>query len=90
MKSYTPAWKNLDMSKTLEELDRALDELAGTIQGQLADTRAEDHPDAFAGVADEILDATPLEHRDHVWSRLQCIQREAGLIPGDDEPCSEV
>ena len=77
------------MAKTLKELDLALDELAGTIQGQLADTRPEDHGDAFAGVADGILEATPAEHDDHVWSRLQCIQRDAGLIPGDDEPCSE-
>jgi len=77
------------MGKTLAELDMALDELAGSLPGQLADVRPDDHSDAFAGLADGILEATPPEHHDHVWGRLQCIQRDAGLIPGDDEPCSE-
>ncbi|WP_334180295.1 hypothetical protein [Pseudoxanthomonas sp.] len=77
------------MTKTLAELDIALDELAGTLPGQLSDLRPEDHADAIASVANGLLAATPPEHYDHVWSRLQCIQREAGLIPGDDEPCSE-
>lgn len=77
------------MVKTLAELDLALDELAGSIQGQLMDLRPENYSDAFAGMADAIMDGTPPEHHDHVWSRLQCIQRDAGLIPGDDEPCSE-
>ena len=75
--------------KTLKELDQELDQLAGSLQAHLADVDEHHQSDAFAGVADGILEATPPEHHDHVWSRLHCIQREAGLIPGDDEPCSD-
>lgn len=77
------------MPKTLIQLDSALDELAGSLSGQLADVRPEDHADTVATVSRELLAATPAEHYDHVWSRLQCIQRDAGLIPGDEEPCSQ-
>ncbi len=45
-----------------------------------------DQMEAFAGVADQILEDAG-EHREHIWSELQCILRDAGLIPGDDEPC---
>lgn len=75
--------------KSLKELDQELDQLAGSLKDHLSDVDEQHHSDAFAGVADVILESTPPEHHDHVWSRLQCIQREAGLIPGDDEPCSE-
>lgn len=71
------------------ELDLDLDHLAESLPGHVAEVREEDRSDAFAGLADGILEATPPEHHDHVWGRLQCIQRDAGLIPGDDEPCSE-
>lgn len=75
--------------KSLQELDQELDQLAESLKAHLADVDEQHHADAFAGVADGILEATPPEHHDYVWSRLQCIQRDAGLIPGDDEPCSE-
>jgi hypothetical protein len=45
--------------------------------------------EAFAGNADEIMEAAAPEDRTHVWNRLQCILRDAGLIPGDDEPCAD-
>ncbi|HEY4529397.1 MAG TPA: hypothetical protein VIG97_03560 [Luteimonas sp.] len=45
-----------------------------------------DQMEAFAGVADQILEDAG-EHRELIWSELQCILRDAGLIPGDDEPC---
>lgn len=45
-----------------------------------------DQMEAFAGVADQILEDAG-KHREHIWSELQCILRDAGLIPGDDEPC---
>ena len=47
-----------------------------------------DQMEAFAGIADEILEGAG-EHREHIWSELQCILRDAGLVPGDDEPCSD-
>lgn len=77
------------MKKSLQELDEALDELSQEMPQLLRDTTAECQMETFAGIADEIREATPPEHQEHVWSRLQCILREARLIPGDDEPCSE-
>ena len=41
----------------------------------------------FAAAAQAILESVPSEHKAMVWGRLQCIQRDAGLIPGDDESC---
>jgi hypothetical protein len=77
------------MTKTLPQLEHEMDELQRSLGNYLAGCDPLDHSDLFAGMADEILKASPPEHRDHVWSRLQCIQRDAGLIPGDDEPCSD-
>lgn len=78
------------MSKLSREmLDQKLDALAAAIPQLLADTRDECKMEAFAGMADEIREAAAPEDAAHVWGRLQCILREAGLIPGDDEACSE-
>ncbi|WP_313222280.1 hypothetical protein [Pseudoxanthomonas mexicana] len=77
------------MVKNLQELDDALNGLQQSIKTVLSRCDPEHHSDAFAGLADAIMDDTPPNHHDHVWSRLQCIQRDAGLIPGDDEPYSE-
>ncbi|CAN4279370.1 MULTISPECIES: hypothetical protein [Pseudoxanthomonas] len=77
------------MTKTLRELDTALDELAGSLPAQLADSRPDEHADALAPVMSALLADTPAAHYDHVWGRLQCIQRDAGLIFGDDELCRE-
>lgn len=56
----------------------------------LADTSEPCHADIFAGMADDILEAAHPIDRSHVWSRLQCIQRENGLIPGDEgDPCGD-
>jgi len=55
----------------------------------LAETDEHCHKDAFAGHADEIEARTAHEDHDHYWSRLQCILRHNGMVPGNDEPCSE-
>ncbi len=77
------------MNLTREALDQKLDALAAAMPQILADTTEEAHMDAFAGMADQITDAAGPEDADHVWSRLQCILRDNGLIPGDDEPCDK-
>lgn len=70
-------------------------ELAGRIEAlraQIPEILAadeKDQMDAFAGIADEILEDARDEDREQVWSQLQCILRDAGLIPGDEEPCAE-
>jgi hypothetical protein len=51
--------------------------------------RPEDLMEAFAGEADPIRDEAAAEDLPHVDSRLQCMLRDAGLVPGDDEPCSD-
>lgn len=74
---------------TREELDERLDELAGYVPQMMAETDEASHMDAFAGIADEIREQASEEDRAHVWTRLQCILRDSGLIPGDEEPCGE-
>lgn len=71
------------------ELDRELDELAGWVPTMLADTDEASQMDAFACHAEAIEDRVAEEDHDHLWSRLQCILRGNGLIPGDDEPCAD-
>lgn len=76
-------------TKTRPELDTELAELEAWMPTMQAETEDDWQLEAFAGRADEILDATAAADHEHVWSRLQCILRDAGLIPGDDEPCSD-
>lgn len=72
-----------------------LDELSGRLEAlraQMPEIMAldeKDQMDAFAGIADGILEDAADESRDRVWSQLQCLLRDAGLVPGDDEPCAE-
>ena len=75
------------MKLTRPILDQKLDALAAAMPQMMADTDEASKMDAFAGIADEIQEAASDEDRDHVWSRLQCILRDNGLIPGDEEPC---
>lgn len=77
------------MKLSREDLDEKLDALAAAMPKIMASTSEESQMDAFAGLADDIREAAGLEDAHHVWSRLQCIQRDAGLIPGDDEPCND-
>jgi hypothetical protein len=77
------------MAKTRQELDSAIDALERRLPAMLEETRPEDWMEAFAGEAEPIRDAAGPEDLAHVDSRIQCLLRDAGLIPGDDEPCSE-
>lgn len=71
------------------DLDAELDSLAAWVPKMLTETDEHCHMDAFAGHAEGIEARTAHEDHDHYWSRVQCILRENGLIPGDDEPCGE-
>ncbi len=77
------------MPKTRADLDAALEDLERRLPAMLEGTRPEDWLEAFAGEADPIRDAAGPEDLVHVDNRLQCILRDAGLVPGDDEPCSD-
>ena len=76
------------MSILRPELDAALDALEQRLPGIIEKTRPEDVMEAFAGEADPIREAAGPEDAEHVNDRLQCMLRDAGLIPGDEEPCS--
>jgi hypothetical protein len=76
------------MSILRPDLDAALDALEQRLPGILENTRPEDWLEAFAGEADPIRDAAGPDDLAHVDDRLQCILRNAGVIPGDEEPCS--
>ena|GEM_PF-1600653 len=71
------------------EPNNELDSPAAWVPAMLAETDEHCHKDAFAGHADEIEARTAHEDHDHYWSRLQCILRHNGMVPGNDEPCSE-
>lgn len=77
------------MNATRAELDARIDALAADTERLATEDPGGDRIGAFAGVADAIeADAGP-EDAAHVWSRLQCILRDNGLIPGDEEPCDD-
>lgn len=82
------------MDKVIERPAKlTADELAARIEAlrakmpEILALDEKDQMDAFAGIADEIMEDADGAHRAKVWSQLQCILRDAGLIPGDDEPC---
>lgn len=74
---------------TRADLDYKLDLLRDAMPAFLRGTREEDQMEAFAGIADGIREAAGPEDQAHVWSRMQCILRDFGLIPSDEEPCSD-
>lgn len=80
----TPA----DSKLTRSALDAELDALAAWVPTMLAETDEHCQMDAFAGHADEIEARTAHEDHDHFWSRVQCILRDHGLVPGDGEACN--
>jgi hypothetical protein len=76
------------MKSPRTELDARLDTLAANV-AQMFEGSSEPLRDAIDRAGNEILrDAHPND-MGHVWSRLQCIQRDAGLIPGDEQPCND-
>lgn len=76
------------MKLTREELDARLDTLAANV-AQMAEGSTEPLADAIDRAGADLLDEAHPGDIAHVWSRLQCIQRDAGLIPGDEEPCDD-
>jgi hypothetical protein len=74
------------MYRTRKELDSAIDHLGRRLPALLARTREEDWLEAFAAEADPLRDSAALDDVAHVDGRLQCLLRDAGLIPGDEEP----
>ncbi len=74
--------------KSRAELDFALEALAAKLDALFADTEPEDWMEAFAGEAEPIRDAAGPSDLAHVDARLQCMRRDAGLIPGDGQRCS--
>lgn len=75
--------------KTRAELDKLVESMAAEYVAKADTAEPEQLARSLAELQDSIqAQATP-EDVPHVWSRLQCVLRDAGLIPGDDEPCSE-
>lgn len=74
--------------KSRPELDTELDQFEVDLPALLADTREECRVEAFAGIADEIREQAGPKDAAHVWSRLECMLRDAGLSPGDEKHCS--
>ena len=77
------------MKQTREELDARINALAIATADMITNNPDGDLMGAFAGVAEEIEEDAGPDDRAHVWSKLQCILRDNGLIPGDDEPCDD-
>ncbi|MGH8075614.1 MAG: hypothetical protein ACREO4_16310 [Lysobacter sp.] len=77
------------MKQSRAELDVRIDALAAETQRLANEEPESDLIGAFAGVAEEIEADAGDDDRAHVWTRLQCILRDNGLIPGDEEPCGE-
>ena len=76
------------MPKTRAELDAQLESLKAALPALLESVSEDCQLDAFASLADDISGQAGSADAEHVWSRVQCILRDAGLIPGDDEPCA--
>ena len=75
--------------KTRAELDAALDKLEAALPAMIEQYDEATIMDAFAGEAEMIENEAGPRDIEHVFSRTQCMLRDAGLIPSDDEPCSE-
>lgn len=76
------------MKKTRVELDAELAKFERHVIQMVDECPECDLMDAIAGEAEVIEDAAAPAELAHVHSRIQCILRDAGLIPGDEEPCS--
>jgi hypothetical protein len=77
------------MKNTRQDLDARLDALAASVPRMLEGSSGDSEKGVFDRIIEEIKQAAGPEDTDHVWSRLQCILRDNGLIPGDDEPCND-
>ena len=75
------------MKMTRKELDAALADLAIWVPAMIEETDEGSQIDAFAGHVEALEERVAPEDHDHYWSATQCILRDNGLVPGDDEPC---
>lgn len=75
------------MKMTRADLDVALAELALWVPRMITETDEASQMDAFAGHVEGLEHLVADEDHDHFWSLKQCILRDNGLVPGDDEPC---
>lgn len=76
------------MTKTDAELVAELDALQSRLPAMITDYDPDAVMEAFAGEAELFETGVDAADRPYVSNRLQCMLRDAGLIPGDDEPCS--
>jgi len=75
--------------KTRTELDCSLDKLETALPGMIEQYDEAKLMDAFSGEMEMIEEDTAVGDSGHLFSRTQCMLRNAGLIPSDDDPCSE-
>lgn len=76
------------MTKSRIELAAALDALQARLPSMIAQYDDDQVMEAFAGEAELFETGVAAVDQVFVRDRLQCMLRDAGLIPGDDEPCS--
>ena len=72
------------MFPTRRNLDLALDALAAAMPRLMSDILQADRLGHFTSLGDELFDLAHPNDKSHVWSRLEGIQREHGLIPRDE------
>jgi hypothetical protein len=78
------------MQHSREETIAMLDALEKALPGMVkSDPDAPDFWPLFAGEADVIVDGAAPEDCDYVRGRIDCMLKNAGMIPGEDEgePC---
>ena len=73
---------------TRSELVACLDDLKKRLIEMIDVYPESDLMDAFAGEAEMIEARTAPDDLNFFHDSVQCMLRDAGLIPGDDEPCS--
>lgn len=69
-------------------IDEKIDALAKAMATLMRETDEASRIDAFAGLADEILEATCPEDQAHAFDRLQRVLADNGLVADVSEGCS--
>lgn len=75
--------------KTRDDLDKLVSALAAEYAQRADVGSAEDMVRSLAELQESIQAQASPEDAAHVWGRLQCVLRDAGMIPGDDQPCDK-
>lgn len=73
---------------THEQAAKALDDLEDRLPRMIQEHDGSHLMDPVAGEAEVIEFQFNYDERIFFRNRLQCMLRDAGLIPGDDEPCA--